>query len=222
MPSQQELYLIADELRAIAAQGLRFTDGGYDRERYEKIMAASARVVGLLENQSPEEIVTRFRDNLYHISPVFCVESVVMRAGKILLIQRQDDHLWAIPGGLSEVGETPAQAAERELWEEAGVHGKASRLLGLFDSRPWQTRSRMHLVSAMFELETDEMPKLHAAPLQPEAGVQANGQSAFQESLAVDFFAEDNLPPLSQGHHLRVPWVFRMIKGEVPIPHFDQ
>jgi ADP-ribose pyrophosphatase YjhB (NUDIX family) len=217
MPFQQELYLIADELRATAAQGLRFTDGGYDRERYEKIMKASARIVGILENQPAEAILTQFLDNLYHISPVLCVESVVMRDGKMLLIQRQDDGLWAIPGGLAEVGETPAQAAERELWEEAGVHGHAPRLLGLFDSRPWQMRSKTHLVSAMFQLDTDDTPRLHNAGETPPDGL-----SAFQETLAVDYFAEQDLPPLSQGHHVRVPWVFRMIRGEVSIPFFDQ
>lgn len=217
MGSQQELYIIADELRAIAAQGLLFTDGGYDRERYERIMKASARMVGIIDHQPADEIYTRFHNNLYHISPVFCVESVVMRDGKILLIQRTDDHLWAIPGGLSEVGETPAQAAERELWEEAGVHGKITRLLGLFDSRYWQTRTKTHLVSAMFQIETNETPALHAAESK-----RAGGKSALQEALAVDFFAEENLPPLSQGHHLRVPWVFKMIRGEVPVPFFDR
>lgn len=217
MSSQQELYLIADELRAIAAQGLRFTDGGYDRERYEKIMKASARIVGIIDNQPAEGIFTHFLDNLYHISPVFCVEAVVMRDGKILLIQRTNDHLWAIPGGLAEVGETPAQAAERELWEEAGVHGNPTRLLGLFDSRLWQNRTKTHLVTAMFQLETDEIPALHAAGIE-----RANGKSAFQEALAVDLFAEENLPPLSQGHHLRVPWVFRTMRGEIPVPFFDR
>ncbi len=217
MSSQQELYLIADELRAIAAQGLRFTDGGYDRERYEKIMKASARLVGVLEDQPADEIFTHFRDNLYHISPVLCVESVVMRAGKILLIQRQDDTLWALPGGLAEVGETPAQAAQRELWEEAGVHGNITRLLALFDTRFWKTRSKMHLVTAVFQLETEEMPALHT-----DGDAQVDGLSPFQETLAVDFFAEQNLPPLSQGHHLRVPWVFKMLRGEIPIPFFDR
>ncbi len=216
MPAQQELYLIANELRAIAAMGLRFTDGGYDRERYEKIMAASARMVGVLDHQPADEIYTQFMDNLYHISPVLCVEAVVVRDGKILLIQRQDDQLWAMPGGLSEVGETPAQAAQRELWEEAGVHGTISRLLALFDTRIWKTRSKTHLVSAMFQLETEETPGLHAIE-----GTTPDGLSPFRETLAVDFFAEDDLPALSQGHHLRVPWVFKMLKGEVPIPYFD-
>ena len=38
-----------------------------------------------------------------------------------MLIRRHDDGLWAIPGGLVDVGESWAQAAERELWEETRI-----------------------------------------------------------------------------------------------------
>ena len=49
--------------------------------------------------------------------------------GRVLLMQRSDNRLWAMPGGMVEVGETAAQAAEREFWEETGVHVRAERLL---------------------------------------------------------------------------------------------
>ena len=35
-------------------------------------------------------------------------------------------------------------------------------------------------------------------------------------------FAEDDLPPLSPGHDRRVPFVFRLLRDEVPAPYFDQ
>lgn len=214
MSTQQELYIIADELRAIAALGLRYSDGGYDRERYEKIMKASARIVAELENRSPDEVFSQYQGNLLHVSPVQCVETVVVRDDKVLLIQRSDDGTWALPGGLAEVGETPAQAAERELWEEAGLHGRATQLLGLFDSRLWGARSRMQLTLTMFLAETDEVPALHAQ--------SASTPASFQETLAVDFFAEDALPTLHIGHDRRVPLAFQLLRGEIPVPFFDR
>lgn len=162
MSTQDDFYQIADELRAIASGGIRYTDHGYDRERYEQILKASARLVAAVERAaaieqaaadgqpSADEIYNQYRDNLAHLSPLLCVEAVVLREGKILLIQRRDDHLWALPGGLSEVGKSAAQACERELWEEAGLHGQASQLLGLFNSRLWPSRTRMQLCIAMF------------------------------------------------------------------------
>ena len=213
MSSQDTFYQIADELRAIASQGLFFTEGPYDKERYEKILQASAKIVAALEGGSPQEVLDQYKGNLFHVSPVSCVETVVVRGGKLLLIQRRDSGLWALPGGLAEVGETTAQAAERELWEEAGLHGRASRLLALLDSRIWHTPSRMQLTLAMFQAETDELPGLHA----PGDDVPAS----FHETLAVDFFSEDALPPLHGGHDARVPLAFKMLRGEVPAPYFD-
>lgn len=41
----ETLYQIADELRALACLGLTYTTNEYDRERYTRILAASARLV---------------------------------------------------------------------------------------------------------------------------------------------------------------------------------
>ncbi len=39
---------------------------------------------------------------------------------------------------------------------------------------------------------------------------------------AVDFFDENNLPPLSPGHHLRIPHIFKQLRDDAPIPFFDK
>lgn len=210
---KDELYQIADELRAIASLGLRYTESGYDRERYEHILKASARIISTLENVPFEDIYAEYTGNLAHLSAVLCVEAAVFRDDKILLIQRRDDQTWAMPGGLAEVGETPAQGAERELWEEAGVRGTAVRLLGLFDSRVWRSNSRMQLCLASFLVHSEDIPALHA--------VNDAGLSSLSETLATGFFDEHHLPPLHPGHDLRVPLLFRVWRGDIPAPYFD-
>jgi ADP-ribose pyrophosphatase YjhB (NUDIX family) len=212
MTRRDDLYLIADELRAVASGGLRYSENGYDRERYEQVLRASARLIAALDDVPLADIYTQFTDNLAHLSPLLAVEAVVFRAGKVLLIQRHDDQLWAVPGGLVEIGESLAQAAERELWEEAGLRGKVARLLGIYDSRIWAVKTRMHLCSAQFLVLSEDEPVLH----------KATSPSPLAEALAVGFFGEEELPELSHGHQQRLALAFRLIRGEEPAPFFDR
>jgi 8-oxo-dGTP diphosphatase len=65
--------------------------------------------------------------------PVAAVGVVCLREGEVLLIRRgRPPKLgeWSLPGGKVEWGETLAQAALRELFEETGV---AADLLGLVE-----------------------------------------------------------------------------------------
>ena len=204
MSSTEELYQIADELRAAACLGRHFARNHYDAENYERILAASARLVAALERRSPDEVLTQFQDNLLHVSPLAGAEATVFRGDKLLLIKRSDDGLWALPGGLTEVGETLAETAQRELWEETGVSGHIVKLLGIFDSRLWHSQTKAQLYHAVFLVEAENCS--------PTPSLEATD---------VAFFKEDNLPPLSPGHHLRVPFVFKQLRGEAPVPYFD-
>jgi 8-oxo-dGTP pyrophosphatase MutT (NUDIX family) len=40
---------------------------------------------------------------------------------RLLLIQRSDNHRWAMPAGAMELGENMEQCAVREVWEETGL-----------------------------------------------------------------------------------------------------
>ena len=204
MSSTEELYRIADELRGIACVGLQFTENRYDREHYERVLAAAARLIAAIENQPCDQVLAGFKYNLLHMGPQAGAEAAVIRDGHVLLIRRQDDGLWALPGGFTEVGETLAQSACRELREEAGISGRATRLLGIFDSRLWLSQTKAQLYHVVFQVESDEGS--------PKPG---------PEALDAAFVGEDDLPPLSPGHHLRVPFVFRQLRGEAPVPYFD-
>ncbi|MFC1601572.1 NUDIX domain-containing protein, partial [Candidatus Sumerlaeota bacterium] len=60
---------------------------------------------------------------------------------RVLLQQRSDNGLWAIPGGAIEAGETAAAAAIRETREETGYDVEVVRLLGVY-SHPDDTTVR--------------------------------------------------------------------------------
>lgn len=122
------------------------------------------------------------------------VDAVVFNdVGELLLIQRKDNQTWAMPGGIAEIGDTLAETALKELWEEAGLRGEVKRLLGVFDGRFWGSRSPIHNLLAVFEVQC---PKLEPAP-----GL---------ETLGARFFRADALPELHNSHQQRVPLVFKL------------
>ena len=65
-----------------------------------------------------------------------------------------------MPGGATEVGETWVQSAERELREETGLVGTAKKLLGVFDSRIWGSRSKYQFYAGVWlvEVPDDQAP----------------------------------------------------------------
>lgn len=62
--------------------------------------------------------------------PRIGVGAIVMKDRRVLLIKRgtpPSQNLWAIPGGLLELGETLQEGAEREIFEETGVRIRAGK-----------------------------------------------------------------------------------------------
>jgi len=52
-------------------------------------------------------------------------------AGRLLLVRHVEGR-WMLPGGAIEPGETPADAARRECWEEARVLVEPQRIAGVY------------------------------------------------------------------------------------------
>ena len=200
-----EIYLIADELRSVADMGLRYAENDYDRERYHRAKSLSARLVAALEERPVDEVMGEYEGSLTHITPFIGADAAVFREGNILLIRREDNGLWAMPGGVTDVGETWAESAERELREEAGMKGVATKLLGVFDSRLWGSRAKHQFYSGVWFIELSEDQTPVAGP----------------ETTGVGFFAEDDLPDMSPGHSRRIPMVFQLARGLLPVPYFD-
>jgi 8-oxo-dGTP pyrophosphatase MutT (NUDIX family) len=51
--------------------------------------------------------------------------------GHVLLVHDRGSAQWTLPGGIMEPGESPADAAVREVWEEARVLATLTRLAGV-------------------------------------------------------------------------------------------
>jgi 8-oxo-dGTP pyrophosphatase MutT (NUDIX family) len=64
------------------------------------------------------------------------VTAIVVRDDEVLMIRRADNGRWAPVAGIIEPGEHPADTAEREVLEEAGVVVEVERVAGIDVSAP--------------------------------------------------------------------------------------
>ena len=110
---------LLDGIQTIARNGLAFSAGPYDRERYERLLDLASSYYGQALDLPPAEVRRRLTAELGYITPKVGAEAAVFdEAGRILLVRRSDDGLWCLPCGWVEPNESPAEAAVREAWEE--------------------------------------------------------------------------------------------------------
>jgi len=85
----------------------------------------------------------------YPERPIVGVLAVVLRGDRVLVVRRANPPMpgrWGFPGGVLELGETVAQGAMRELFEETGVKAEAASPLTVMDTidRDSEGRVRYH------------------------------------------------------------------------------
>ena len=68
-------------------------------------------------------------------NPKPCGGALLVHDGRLLLARRAIEPFigcWDVPGGFCDLREHPRDAAERELFEETGLRGRATRLIGMW------------------------------------------------------------------------------------------
>ena len=58
--------------------------------------------------------------------------AVIVQDNKVLLVKREDFEVWALPGGGVDEGESLAETAVREAYEETGLEIEITHLIGLY------------------------------------------------------------------------------------------
>lgn len=113
------------------------------------------------------------------------VNVVIIEAGRALLTRRTDFHVWCLPGGYIDPGETPAQAAIRETHEEIGVEVALRGLVGVYSRPNWTHGDYLALVFA--------------------AQIVNGTLSADPAEVArIAFFPANDLPEMMVGHRVRL------------------
>jgi len=184
--SAARLVALADEIAVHAKNGTYWSKDRYDMERFERILALATEILGGTLHHDPADVAHWYTDEPGTLTAKVGASVAAFNAdGRLLLIQRRDNACWAMPGGIVEYGETVAEAAEREAWEEAGIEVRVRALLGIYETKRHdaQTIHRWQHLSFL-------------------ADVVRGTPGPSDETLAAGFFTETEIASLtiSPGH----------------------
>lgn len=181
LTEELSLNAVVQKLQALAQTGLTYTQDRYDIERYTELRDIAAQLMALQFSADKSQLLELFKNQQGYATPKVDTRAMIVRDGKILMVREADDKLWSLPGGWADVGDSPSHAVCREVREETGLIVNAERLLGVWDRNlhghppyPW------HVYKLIFFCKE----------------VGGNLQLS-EDSLEIDFFDPDNLPPLS-------------------------
>jgi ADP-ribose pyrophosphatase YjhB (NUDIX family) len=121
-------------LQSIAQNGLAYSTNEFDIGRFEQVRQIAAEIASAYTGVPDDRLEGLFAGEAGYATPKVDVRGAVFRDDAILLVRENlDAGRWTLPGGWADVGDSPAQAVEREIREESGFEAKAVKLAALYD-----------------------------------------------------------------------------------------
>jgi ADP-ribose pyrophosphatase YjhB (NUDIX family) len=118
--------------------------------------------------------------------PTLGVNVAIIQNREILLTKRSDFPVWCLPGGSVDNGESLAEAAIREAYEETGLDVALTRLVGLYSRPHWENGGAHEVLFAARPV---------GGALEPVTG----------ETVDAGYFGPDKLPDtLLRWHYRRI------------------
>jgi 8-oxo-dGTP pyrophosphatase MutT (NUDIX family) len=103
--------------------------------------------------------------------------ALIVHNGQVCLVTATSGRRWILPKGTLEPGQSAAECAVAEAWEEAGIRGRAGRrAIAKYESRKW---GRPSLVS-VFRLDVESI-----ADNWPERDFRQRRWVSVAEALAI-------------------------------------
>ncbi|WP_346206523.1 NUDIX hydrolase [Caldifermentibacillus hisashii] len=197
----------AKEQQSIAQAGLTYSRDVYDLERFEQIREISMEIMSQYTKVDQYVLKNLFANETGYPTPKVDIRAVIFEDNKILLVKENSDDSWSLPGGWADIGLTPSEVAIKEVKEESGFDVKPVKLLGVLDKKCHpHPPSPYHVYKIFIQCE-----------------IIGGGPQTGIETTAVGFFAENELPKLSEGRNTRsqIEMLFRQVNNPQEPVYFD-
>ncbi len=122
----------AMEIQSLAQAGLTYGKDSYDLERYQRLREIAAEMIAEKADISLEKAKTLFCNETGYQTPKVDTRAAVFAGDKLLLV-REKNGAWALPGGWCDVNQTVAENTAKETLEEAGLRVRPVRLIAVQD-----------------------------------------------------------------------------------------
>ena len=122
----------ARELQSLAQAGLFYGHDDFDKERYQRIREISAEMMAERTGLPVDKVRDLFCNETGYQTPKVDTRTAIFADGKILLVRERDGR-WSMPGGWCDYDLSPAESAVKEAKEEAGLDVVLDRVIAVQD-----------------------------------------------------------------------------------------
>ena len=151
MASDNQWLEWAKELQFLSQCALAYCKDVYDIERFRRIREISAEMVSRIGDTPVETVKDLFCGGEGYQTPKLDTRAVVMRDGRLLLVQEKNG-AWALPGGWVDYDQTIRGNTIKETLEEAGMTVRPLRVIALMEHNRHNTLPSIHNICSAFVL----------------------------------------------------------------------
>ena len=196
----------AKEIQSIAQNGLTYTKDVFDKERFERLREISAEIMSCYSELPIKTVTNLFCNEVGFQTPKLDTRAVIFEGGKILLV-KENDGRWSMPGGWVDFDQTIKTNTEKEVKEEAGLDVKAVKILAVHDRNKHNKPSYAYNVCKVFIL----------------CEIIGGCFQKNMETVESRFFLLEELPDLAEEKNTKeqIEMCFKACNNPYWVPEFD-
>lgn len=171
-------------LMALAETGIVYAANDFELERCQEQRDICLELISQMSHKSLDELHDFYMPPLQYPTPKVDVRAFVLNEkGQLLMARESMDGKWSIPGGWTDIGFSPKEVVEKEVFEETGLKVKTRRLMAVWDKKCHpHPPAAYHIYKMVFWCEAEDYSTLNKG----------------FDILDVNFFDANNLPELSE------------------------